>query len=303
MRPAVAEWVRTVLGPVTPLADHSRQVGRVAEVVDERGTPWVVKTVPTATMFRNEHGAYTRWVPQFADQAPAMREAHPGLRSLILQRLPGRPEWSFDPTVHREAGRLLGRIHAAGAPLPGGPGLAEATHDLLERALRRLPDRGVLADRELAFVAASIERLEDHARLPRVPCHGDYGGHNWLRGAGPMRVIDFSGARWNPAVADFARLFIGPWWERPDLSGAFLEGYGRRLTDEELDAVRLQLPVLAVMVLSHGYPRGNAQMVRRGHRRLSRLMAGRDFASRAPWPRRLAREALRISGTGPSRGR
>lgn len=77
MRPAVAEWVRAVLGPVTLRADRSRHVGRVVEVADSRGTRWVVKTVPTATMFRNELRAYTLWVPHFADQAPAMFEAPP----------------------------------------------------------------------------------------------------------------------------------------------------------------------------------------------------------------------------------
>jgi hypothetical protein len=105
-----------------------------------------------------------------------------------------------------------------------------------------------------------------------------------------MRVIDFSGAGWNAAAADFARLFIGPWWERPDLSCAFFGGYGRGPTDHELDAVRLQLPVLALMVLSHGHRRGNAEMARRGHRRLVRMMAGRDFTRRALWVRRLARQ-------------
>jgi thiamine kinase-like enzyme len=285
IRPAVAAWVRSVLGPVTLRADHSRHVGRVVEVADHRGTSWVIKTVPTETMFRNEFLAYTHWVPRFADQAPAMRDAHPGLRTLILQRLPGRSEWSFDPAVHREAGRLLARIHAAAPPMADGPGLAEASHDLLDRALRRLPNRALLGHRELAFVAASVGLLEGLDTLPRVPCHGDYGGHNWLRGAGPMRVIDFSGAGRNAAAADFARLFIGPWWERPDLSSAFFDGYGRGLTDDELDAVRLQLPVLAVMVLSHGHRRGNAEMARRGHRRLARLMAGRDFTRRASWAR------------------
>ncbi|MDQ4052357.1 MAG: aminoglycoside phosphotransferase family protein [Actinomycetota bacterium] len=294
MRPAVAAWVRAVLGPVNLLTDHSRHVGRVVEVADDRGVPWVVKTVPTATMFGNEVRAYTHWVPRFADQAPALRDAHPDLRTLILQRLPGRTEWSFDVPVHREAGRLLARIHGAASPQADGPGLAEASSDLLDRALRRLPDRTLLGRRELAFVAASIELLPGHAALPRVPCHGDYGGHNWLRGAGPMRVIDFSGAGWNPAAADFARLFIGPWWERPDLSDAFFDGYGRELTEAERDATRLQLPVLALMVLSHGHRRGNPTMARRGHRRLAALMAGRSFARRAPWARRLARQALRI---------
>lgn len=172
-----------------------------------------------------------------------------------------------------------------------GPGLAEASHDLLDRALRRLPDRTLLDRRELTFVTASIDQLEGHATLPRVPCHGDYNGHNWLRGDELMRVIDFSFAGQNAAPADFARLFIGRWWERPDLSGAFLDGYGRGLADDELDAVRLQLPALALMVLSHGHRRRNTEMARRGHRRLALLMAGCDFTRRAPWVRRLARRA------------
>jgi hypothetical protein len=253
-----------------------------------------VKTVPTTTMFRNEVRAYRRWVPRFADQAPALLDAHPGLRTLVLQRVPGRTAWSFDPEVHRDAGRLLARIHGSAPARADGPGLAEASYDLLGKALRRLPDRGVVGGHELAFVTASVELLEKHRRLPRVPCHGDYGGHNWLRGAGLLRVIDFSGAGWNAAASDFARLFIGPWWARPDLSSAFLEGYGRGLADAELEAIRLQLPVLAFVVLSHGHRRGNAEMARRGHRRLARLMAGHDFTRAASACRRFASRLRRF---------
>jgi hypothetical protein len=221
-------------------------VGRVVEVTDGRGTPWIIKTVPAATMFGNEVGAYTHWVPRFADQAPAMLDAHPALHTLILQWLPGETDWPFEPAVHRDAGRLLDRIHTAEAPRCEGPGLAEASFDRLDPALRRLPDRTLIGRRELAFVAQSVDLLASHATLPGCRATADYRGHNWLRGDGPMRVIDFSEAGWNAAASDFARLFIGPCWERPDLSAAFFDGYEWGLTDDELDAIRLQLPVMRV---------------------------------------------------------
>lgn len=288
MRPAITAWVTSVLGPVEESVDLSRNGGRVVAVTDRRGNDWVVKTVPTGRAFDNELNAYLHWVPRFADQAPGLHDAHPRLRTLVMQHLPGIPEWSFEPQHHRDAGRLLARIHGCAPPRSDGPTVAEATACLLDRAVTRLPSGVAVSDRELCFVTASLEMLGTLAHLPRVPCHGDYSGHNWLRGDGPLRVIDFSGAGWSPAALDFARLFVGPWWERPDLAEAFFDGYGRPLSDAELEAVRHQLPIFAFSVLAHGHRRGNPEMVRRGQRRLHRLMAGHDFTRRAPLARRLA---------------
>jgi hypothetical protein len=163
---------------------------------------------------------------------------------------------------------------------------------MVARSLARLAaPRAVVPDIALRRVRASIDEFRAMTHPALVPCHGDFGGHNLLRAGEPGSVIDLARAAWNPPAVDFARLYLGPLWERPDLADAFFEGYGRPVTEEELEAVRLLLPTLALNVLSLGVKRGNAAMVERGRRRLERQLAGHAFTRRAPLLRRAARLA------------
>lgn len=284
---AVLDYATGVLGPIEYTTDLTRRAGRVVAVLDRAGEPWIIKTVPTQAEFRCELNAYTRWVPHFVDQAPRLRHADPKLHTVILQRLPGHTDWTFEPRDHLEAGRLLRRIHEAAPARRSGGGVGELTADKLAVALQRLPDPGMLPADHLEYARACVVTLrEEFDHLPRVPCHGDYGGHNWLRDADRLWVIDFASAAFNAAASDFARLFIGPWWERPDLIEAFFEGYGRLITDEELECVRLQLPTLAICLIGYGRRHGDREIERRGSYRIHKLMAGQDFTKRPSGLRR-----------------
>lgn len=297
-------WLRDVLGPCTVVADLTRQVGSVVEVHDRHGTPWVVKTAPTPGAFDREQHAYAVWVPHLADQAPRLLAAHPDSRTLVLERVPGEADWSWDPARHREAGRLLRRLHDAppgGAPdqapgqAPGqapdqatGVGLGRLMHGRLDAALRRMPAGTTVDPALVAAAERAVGALKrEHAALPRVPVHGDFGGHNWVRGPDRLRVVDFADARLAPAALDFARLWVGPWWERPDLADAFFEGYGRPMTAQEHEAVRLQLPVFALSLVSHGARHGDREMERRGRHRLARAVQGADHTAYPTGPRGL----------------
>jgi len=302
----IERYATAVLGPISQTADLTRRAGRVLVVADGQGRSWVLKTVPTRAAFERELNAYTHWVPHFVDQAPRLQHADHGLRTLILEHLPGYTDWTFDPADHFAAGRLLQRIHTAAPARWDGPDVGTTTDDNLAATLRRLPDPALVGAVERGFARAGVHALrEEFGHLPRVPCHGDFGGHNWLRGADRMRVIDFSSARFNAAAADFARLFIGPWWERPDLVEAFFEGYGRPITGEELECVRLQLPVFAISLLGHGRRHGDREMERRGHYRLGKLLDGADFTKRPGGVRRyyhtVRRLARGISASGAAR--
>lgn len=295
MNAAVDAYVNSILGPTQDQGTLTRRAGRVVVVVDEAGEHWVVKTVPSGREFRRELHAYTHWVPHFADQAAQLRNADPALRTLILQRLPGFADWSFEPADHRDAGRLLRRIHTAAPVRNERPDIGALTADKLALSLKRVADRSLLTPDELEFTRKGITVLRNEfGHLDKVPCHGDYGGHNWLRGSGRMRVIDFSTAAYNAAASDFARNFIGPWWERPDLVTAFFEGYGRPITDEELACVRHQLPTFAVSLISHGRRHGDTEMEHRGHYRLHKLMAGHDYTRQPRGLRRAYHAARRL---------
>jgi hypothetical protein len=299
---ALQAYVQGVLGPVRHSTVLTRRVGRVVAVEDRSGRCWVVKTAGSRGEFTREHLAYTQWVPAFADQAPRLLHADAELRTLIIEWVPGVGDWTFEPADHHDAGRLLRRLHQAAPPRHDGPSVGDLAELRLEVATRRAVGPGALATAALDHAAAGVGDLRRHFdHLPRVPTHGDFGGHNWLRGPDRLRVIDFATARYDSPVTDFARLYLGPWWERPDLAAAFFEGYGRTPTEEELACVRLQLPTLAVGLVTHGARHGDVEMQRRGRYRLDKLVAGHDF-TRYPSGLRGTYHALRRRGA-PTRRR
>jgi len=105
-------------------------------------------------------------------------------------------------------------------------------------------------------------------------------------------MIDFGAATVAPAVWEFARLFLGQWWERPELSEAFFDGYGRALDAQESAAVRLQMPVVALSLLAHAALSGDRELARRVTRRLDLLIGGVDPAT-APTGWRALRHVVR----------
>ena len=108
-----------------------------------------------------------------------------------------------------------------------------------------------------------------------MPCHGDYGGHNWLRGPNGLSVIDFSTSRRTTAMSDWTRLFAGPWWSRPHLAEAFFDGYGRQMLEEESACVRLQMRAFTVFHVALGKRKGEPLLEQRGRERLHALMNDR----------------------------
>lgn len=299
-RKQIEHQVISILGPVHQWVDLTRRIGSVVAVTDRAGQRWVVKSVPTRLSFARELNVYRNWVPHFADQAPALKHALPRLRTLIVEHVEGENDPTFDPEDHAAAGRLLQRIHTAAPPRRHRPGgVAKTTAEKLGATLRGLPDPTLIDREERLFLRQGIRELRaDFGHLPAVPCHGDFGPHNWIRGQDRVRAIDFSLSRFNAAAADFARLYMGPWWERPHLAEAFFAGYGRPITEEEIECVRRILPVLAAGLIRFGHRHGDAAMEQRGRNRLRRLAEGYDFTTppgRVPLPRRVVRRLTRRS--------
>jgi hypothetical protein len=75
-------------------------------------------------------------------------------------------------------------------------------------------------------------------------------------------------------VFDMVLLACGPWVGRPDLRTAFLEGYGRELTDAEERSLRCLSALDAASAISWGVPHHDPEIVERGRATLARLERG-----------------------------
>ena len=75
-----------------------------------------------------------------------------------------------------------------------------------------------------------MEALTAVGSAVRVWCHRDYTPRNLIVGASGLYVVDFEWSRPDAVgISDLARLHLGIWENRPDLSHAFMRGYGREL--------------------------------------------------------------------------
>lgn len=272
-RKALERYVAKVFGRYRVVREITRPHGNscVLHLVDGAGMSWIAKRHVRARAFRREVRAYKLWTPALGDHAAALHRFDEEEHSLILNAVPGRS--STGRTAHRQAGAILRRLHDAD---PGGPGrtYAEACMARLNQLLDR--GAGLFDTRETGFARSEIRGLKG-LPIPRyVPCHLDYTPSNWLVDAsGTLRVVDFAGARRQPWVRDLNRLYFGEWWTVPDYGDAFMDGYGRALTADDLELLRRTGVLTAVSRVlwgaEHGLPRPTAD----GRRILHALMSGR----------------------------
>ena len=112
--------------------------------------------------------------------------------------------------------------------------------------------------------AASIEDIR------RVPCHRDFGPHNWLVECATLSVIDWEHARPDAAVTDLERAteLMGP-----DPRRAFFEGYGADLTLLESPLFRAQVAMAALARIAWAVPKANRAFEESGRARLAAALA------------------------------
>jgi len=251
-------YIEAVLGPAKVIADRSWAHGKslVLEVLDGHGVVWFVKQHRDLSWYRSELFAYRRWVPALGARAPVLRACDDDLRSLVLSAVPGESaDWRHQ-AVHREAGVVLRRLHDAES-IGRWEDLAADKQEELERWAAGAG--GLLTGRELGFARSQLRALEHLAAPVRVPCHLDYTPRNWLVAGRRVGVVDFEEAAPDVWINDLGRLYFG-WWRNPlasgqtvpagaDLQEAFLDGYGRHPTDEELFLLRACYALTAVRLV------------------------------------------------------
>jgi Ser/Thr protein kinase RdoA (MazF antagonist) len=303
----LATWVHQTLGEhsiVGTAAQNTRREGSgqlVVEVVDASGERLFAKQVSDQQCWRFEVRAYRRWVPALGDLAPTLKAANRDSRLLLLGAVPGVTPSATDMAAHRQAGALLRRLHEVEPAREQRPGDRRNANGPLRALLQDVP--GLLSEEQAEFARHRLTQLESLPPAPMVPCHGDYNTHNWLVDATEtLRVIDFGNARWQIPALEFARLYFGPWWYRPNLAEAFFEGYGRRPTDHELEFVRHRVVVRAVQSIAFGLRRSSQRHLDFGRSRLDELMAGHDATRRELLRGRLRRRVhdRRLARRGPA---
>lgn len=237
---AALDYGEQVLGPCELTADYSwpHQMSSVLRLRDARGTTWFLKRHRDSERYRTELAAYRLWVPALGDRAPRLRACDDVLRVIIMSAVPGEPApWpaavedasaqrAADAALQHEAGALLRRMHRA-QPATAWSDFGPAKLAEFDRLGSQAA--GLLTAGELRRARKDVEALTGVGSAVRVPCHRDYTPRNWIVGASGLYVVDFEWSRPDVWISDLARLHLGIWENRPDLSDAFMRGYGREL--------------------------------------------------------------------------
>lgn len=246
----IATWIESTLGPWAPIADVSwpRSDSRVWQVRLGEADAFV-KISPSAEAFLRERSALVDVLPgAMAATTPSLLGSADNLLTLVTSRVDGEVVRTLSPlpppdverAIHARAGVAIRSVHrqiAQRADLDVDRARSTRGPQLLELADRRLLDcRRLMGVEDLRSIDLAKEVLADAAAACEVGfIHGDFQPRNWLWST-PRReiaMIDFEESEIGYGVEDFGWLFATTWDRRNDLKKAFLEGYGRALTDSE----------------------------------------------------------------------
>lgn len=247
---------------------------RVVRVMADDGRLFIAKQHPEHDRYVRELNAYQAWGTHLNGHAPKLVGHDDATRTMLLTALAGHqadaaaPDSPEEELAHHEAGRVLGKLHRATCtPQDGAIGAA-----LVER-LQSWIDRAVHAD---LVDAAERNLLLHHAAIlgndlmDSAICHLDYQPRNWLVGD-VFGVCDFEHMRRDARVRDFARLEFRRWHAAPHLRTAFLDGYGRPLTDIERRLLESFGAIEAATALVKGHTENDLTLSAQGRTILSRL--------------------------------
>ena len=272
----LAAFAATAVGSCTLVADLSwpYEGSEVYRIRDAHGVDHIIKRLINDRFYGMEVAGY-RWAPALGPgRAPILEAADRALRAVIVSFLPGAPmlgeiEPALEARAYRQAGRLLALLHSAEPPA--------AETALLERLLDRAEQQLAKAAAELDAGQQTLARraaqllAEAAPGLRGVPTHGDIQPRNLLLDpvSGTLALIDFEKAGIAPPVRDLVRLEAGIFTGRPQLRGAFYDGYGRELDPVETLALRAWVVLDSVSALAWGIPNGDHEIVARARAALT----------------------------------
>ncbi|NXY97109.1 aminoglycoside phosphotransferase family protein [Streptomyces sp. BR123] len=279
----VQRWAEQRIGPVVAVHDasHDWDRSRVWELEVEGGSCAYVKVSPSKKFFTRESRAYRHIVPALGhSRAPHLIDSRAEDLLLLLTAVPGAPakglglstdEWR---AVHRQAGALTARLHEAGeldrADRAEAEASLEAAANGAEKYLARAGDR--LTQDEQQAIRDHAAQLRRVGPVPVGYIHGDNQPRNWLWSEAGLALVDFERTRPAARVQDLVILTVTQWLDHPDREKAFLQSYGRELTDAERHALRCLTALDAVNCLAWGPDNNDPMVTARGRRTLDRLM-------------------------------
>ncbi|MFE6847651.1 phosphotransferase enzyme family protein [Streptomyces sp. NPDC057686] len=280
---AVRRWVEQRIGPLVSVRDasHDRDCSRVWELEGADGVHRYVKVSPGERFFTRETRAYRHVVPALGyRRAPHLLDSRAQDLVLLLTAVPGVPakelalaagDWR---TLHRQAGALCARLHEAGkldrADRVEAEASLEAAADGAQKYLARAGDR--LTEGEQQLIRDHAAQLRRVGPVPVGYIHGDNQPRNWLWSEAGLALVDFERTRPAARVQDLVILAATQWVDHPDREKAFLQAYGRPLTDAERHALRCLTALDAVNCLAWGPDNNDQTVTARGRRTLDRLM-------------------------------
>ncbi|WP_152364833.1 phosphotransferase [Microlunatus speluncae] len=216
------------------VADHSWSNGEsvVIEFADAGGIGWIGKWNRHRAVHDREVTALRDWAPQLGPgRAPRLRFADDDAMIMITDRLPGTAGTADCPDAYRQAGALTRALHEL-APAGVESDHAERLAGEARAWLTEQPD--AFGSEDVDFINATIGAISG-LPAPRIgSIHNDNQPRNWIiADDGTLGMIDFGRAQIDLYVRDFERMVFAEWRDRPDLSAAFFDGYGRTLSADE----------------------------------------------------------------------
>jgi Ser/Thr protein kinase RdoA (MazF antagonist) len=110
--------------------------------------------------------------------------------------------------------------------------------------------QGILSAAAIKEILSRVDEAAPRLKgLKRVPCHRDYTPRNWLFDGSGVCVIDFEHSRPDWWLVDIEKLWSLHGYEAPYLMKAFLEGYGRPLTDDDWQLLKVQALLSAMTTI------------------------------------------------------
>jgi tRNA A-37 threonylcarbamoyl transferase component Bud32 len=256
-----------LLGPCAVTAVLGPAIVRVAT---ESGDEYVVKQHAARSKHEREVHAYRHWTGALGSSVPALIAVDEQAMIIITSALPGQVHTGDLPaSAHRQAGALLRRFHDAEPPsaLPWFHGWLRnrAGHWSSQAAT-------LLSAADAEVIGRHLAALGD-ADIPLGgPSHLDFQRRNWLISkSGDFSLIDFEHARIDLPARDFVRLQFRIWATRPDLRDAFLDGYGRPLTQAEDQLIWHLGAIDALTALARGHETANPELTASGRATLRQL--------------------------------
>lgn len=274
-----AALARQVAGEIAGVTDCSwqRDSSAVWRLASASGSCWYLKRHSSGRFHAREVAALRGWAQVLGHgRVPGLAAADPGQLIMVITAVPGQPVSGLrlslraEREVHRQAGLLLGRLHATAREPEAGADIGRMT----SRVEGHLRDAGGLltpAQRRMVRDCASrLARLG--ARVPAVASHGDFQPRNWLwdPASRQLGVIDWERAEPAAAIRDLVRLQHGAWDRRPDLREHFFAGYGRALTPQEREMLSCYAVLDALSGLLWGRANGDDEVVNRAWRTFRR---------------------------------